>query len=149
MPYAREPSNNPRNAESSRLLAYSLSVHCRIARAHSPGSTISRRQTRKPPAVGYDIAKMVFIEIGDYCRGLQPSLRKTDLCAAGRLLMLYRTKRFEVEIAKVFYFLAPWLGAIYVGPDSGHGCIVHYRSREIKWEHLEYIEMASRNLRTR
>lgn len=63
--------------------------------------------------------------------------------------MLYRTKHFEVEIARFFSLRGPWFGAIYVGRDSGHGCIVHYRSKEIELENLEYIEMGRRHLRTR
>ena len=63
--------------------------------------------------------------------------------------MLLRTKHFELEITKFLYLRAPWLGAIYVGPDSGHGCIVHYSPQQLEFDHLEYIEMARRNLRTR
>lgn len=61
--------------------------------------------------------------------------------------MLFRTKHFELEIANFLYLRTPWVGAIYVGPDSGHGCIVHYSLKET--EHLEYVEMTRRNLRGR
>lgn len=64
-------------------------------------------------------------------------------------MMLFRTKHFELEIAKFLYLRAPWLGAIYIGPDSGRGCIVHYSQKQIELGHLEYIEMTRRNLRTR
>ena len=63
--------------------------------------------------------------------------------------MLFRTKHFELEIAKFLYLRAPWLGVIYVGPDCGHGCIVRYSPQQLKFDYLEYIEMTRRNLRTR
>ena len=64
-------------------------------------------------------------------------------------MMLFRTTHFELEIAKFLYVRAPWLGVIYVGPDSGHGCIVRYSPQQLEFDHLEYIEMTRRNLRTR
>ncbi|MDF0650885.1 MAG: hypothetical protein CV081_04060 [Nitrospira sp. LK265] len=63
--------------------------------------------------------------------------------------MLFQTKQFELEISKFLYLRAPWVGAIYIGPDSGRGCIVHYSPNQIELGHLEYIEMTRRNLRTR
>lgn len=63
--------------------------------------------------------------------------------------MLFRTKHFELEIAKFLYLRAPWVGVIYVGPDSGHGCIVRYSPRQLEFDHVEYIEMTRRNLRER
>lgn len=50
--------------------------------------------------------------------------------------MLLRTKHFELEIAKFLYLRAPWLGVIYVGPDSGHGCIVRYIAKSIVIDRL-------------
>ncbi|HWF58733.1 MAG TPA: hypothetical protein VN666_00230 [Nitrospira sp.] len=64
-------------------------------------------------------------------------------------MMLFRTTHFELEIAKFLYVRAPWLGVIYVGPDSGRGCIVRYSPQQLEFDHLEYIEMTRRNLRTR
>ena len=65
----------------------------------------------------------------------------------GMLMMLLRRKHFELEIATFLYLRAPWLGAIYIGPDSGHGCIVRYSPQQL--DHLGYIEMTRRNLRMR
>ena len=61
-------------------------------------------------------------------------------------MMLFRTTHFELEIAKFLYLRAPWLGVIYVGPDSGH---VRYSPQQLEFDHLEYIEMTRRNLRER
>ena len=63
--------------------------------------------------------------------------------------MLLRTKHFELEISKFLYLRAPWVGVIYVGPDSGHACIVRYSPQQLEFDHVEYIEMARRNLRER
>jgi hypothetical protein len=63
--------------------------------------------------------------------------------------VLFQTKYFELEITKFLYLRAPWLGVIYVGPDSGHGCIVRYSPQQLEFDHLEYIEMTRRNLRMR
>ncbi|MDC8451253.1 MAG: hypothetical protein LV473_23325 [Nitrospira sp.] len=63
--------------------------------------------------------------------------------------MRSNTKHFELEISKFFYLRAPWVGAIYVGPDYGHGCIVQYSPQQLELGHLEYLEMARRNLRMR
>ena len=63
--------------------------------------------------------------------------------------MLVQTKHFELEIATFLYLRAPWVGGIYIGPDSGHGCIVRYTPQQLEFDHVEYIEMTRRNLRTR
>ena len=63
--------------------------------------------------------------------------------------MLFRAKHFELEVAKFLYLRVPLLGVIYVGPDSGHGCIVRYSPKQLEFDHLEYLEMMRQNLRRR
>lgn len=63
--------------------------------------------------------------------------------------MLLQTKHFELEIATFLYLRAPWLGAIYIGPDSGHGCIVRYSPQQLELDSSGYIKMIRRNLRMR
>ncbi len=63
--------------------------------------------------------------------------------------MLFRAKRFELEITKFLYFRAPLVGVIYIGPDVGHGCLVRYSPQQLEFDHLEYLEMTRRSLRIR
>lgn len=63
--------------------------------------------------------------------------------------MLFNTKCFEVEIANFIFLRAPWLGSLYIGPDSGCGCIVRSRPNEIDTMRRHYIETTRKALRGR
>ena len=56
--------------------------------------------------------------------------------------MVFHAKHFELEISKFFYLRAPRLGVIYIGRDSGHGCIVRYSPQRLDLDLLKYLEMA-------
>ncbi len=63
--------------------------------------------------------------------------------------MLLRMKHFEIEIANFVFFRAPLLGSVYIGPDSGCGCIVRTRQNEIDTTRRDYIERTRQTLRGR
>lgn len=63
--------------------------------------------------------------------------------------MLFKTKHFELEIANFVFLRAPWLGSVYVGPDSGCGCIVRSQPHEIDTMRRDYIERTRQALRER
>ncbi len=77
------------------------------------------------------------------------SLDADRLTLVYTVAMLFRAKHFELEISKFFYLRAPGIGAIYVGPDAGHGCIVRYSPQRLELDHMEYIDAARRTLRMR
>jgi hypothetical protein len=61
--------------------------------------------------------------------------------------MLFNTKHFELEIANFIFLRAPWLGSLYIGPDSGCGCIVRSRPNAIDTMRRDYIESTRKTLR--
>jgi hypothetical protein len=61
--------------------------------------------------------------------------------------MLFKTKHFEVEIASFLFLRAPLLGSLYIGPDSGCGCIVRSRPNESNTMLYDYIERTRQTLR--
>lgn len=61
--------------------------------------------------------------------------------------MLFKTKHFELEIASFVFFRAPWLGSVYIGPDSGCGHIVRSRPNELDTMRRDYIERTRKTLR--
>lgn len=61
--------------------------------------------------------------------------------------MLFKTTYFELEIANFVFFRAPWLGSLYIGPDSGCGYLVRSPSNEIDPMRRDYIERTRKTLR--
>lgn len=63
--------------------------------------------------------------------------------------MLFKTKHLELELGNFVFVRAPWLGSVYIGPDSGCGYIVRSRPKEIDTMRRDYIERTRQTLRTR
>lgn len=63
--------------------------------------------------------------------------------------MLFKTKHFELEISRFVFLRAPWLGSLYLGPDSGCGYIVRSQPHEIDTMRCDYIESTRNTLRVR
>ncbi len=67
----------------------------------------------------------------------------------GEKPVLLKTKHVELEIAGFLFFRAPWLGSVYIGPDSGCGYVVRSRPNEIDAMRRDYIERTRQTLRVR
>ena len=63
--------------------------------------------------------------------------------------MLFKTKHFELEIGNFVFIRAPWLGSVYIGPDSGCGYLVRSRPNELDAMRRDYIERTREALRVR
>jgi hypothetical protein len=61
--------------------------------------------------------------------------------------MRFNTKYFEIEIANFVFFRAPWLGSVYIGPDSGCGYLVRTSPNESDSMRRDYIERTRKTLR--
>lgn len=62
-------------------------------------------------------------------------------------MMLLRTKHFELEIANFIFIRTPLLGSLYIGPDSGYGCLVRISPTATDGFRREYIDSTRRTLR--
>jgi hypothetical protein len=62
-------------------------------------------------------------------------------------MMLLLTKHVELEIASFIFLRTPLLGSLYIGPDSGYGCLVRISPTEIDGFRREYIDRTRRTLR--
>ncbi|HBR49671.1 MAG TPA: hypothetical protein DEA71_06270 [Nitrospira sp.] len=63
--------------------------------------------------------------------------------------MLFDTTYFELEIGNFVFIRAPWLGSVYIGPDSGCGYLVRSRPNELDAMRRDYIERTREALRAR
>lgn len=61
--------------------------------------------------------------------------------------MQFKMKHFELEIANFVFLRAPWLGSLYLGPDSGCGCLVRISPHEMDTMRRDYIERTRNTLR--
>lgn len=61
--------------------------------------------------------------------------------------MLLRTKHVELEIANFIFLRIPLLGSLYIGPDSGYGCVVRISPTPINEFRREYIDNTRKKLR--
>lgn len=63
--------------------------------------------------------------------------------------MLFKMKHVELEIANFVFLRAPWLGSVYIGPDSGCGYLVRSPPNEMDTMRRDYIERTRQTLRAR